>query len=128
MNFDRYKAMLAHSPFATGTAVVLPAATPNFARDLYVANAARSPDGNMVTIASTSDKDFKKYLGTKAPIDGYSIARIAWSDKIGETKVTITKDGQVATLSFNQMIVAQPLPNRAPSAVPLPVFSTPSGD
>jgi hypothetical protein len=47
LNFDRYKAMLDHSPFAVATAVVAPAATPNFAKDLYVANAARSPEGTM---------------------------------------------------------------------------------
>src|ERR1700726_2945063 len=70
-SFDRYQGMLEHSPFAVASAVAAPAATPNFAKDLYVANAAKSPDGNMVTIASTSDKDFKKYLTTKAPVDGY---------------------------------------------------------
>src|SRR4029077_20152759 len=92
LNFDRYKAMLAHSPFVTGTAVVVRAATTNFAKDLYVANAARSAAGDMVTIASSSDKDFKKYLTTKIPADGYAIASIQWSDKVGETKVTISKD------------------------------------
>ncbi|PYL14615.1 MAG: hypothetical protein DMF43_00835, partial [Verrucomicrobia bacterium] len=53
-NFDRYSAMVDHSPFAIATAVALPSATPDFAKDLYVANAARSPEGDMVTIASTS--------------------------------------------------------------------------
>jgi hypothetical protein len=60
VSFDRYKGMLEHSPFAVATAVVAPAATPNFAKDLYVANAARSPDGDMVTVASMTDKEFKK--------------------------------------------------------------------
>jgi hypothetical protein len=120
LNFDRYKGMLEHSPFAVATAVVAPAAIANFAKDLYVANAAKSPDGDMVTIASSSDKDFKKYLTTKAPVDGYAIATIEWSDKVGETKVTISKDGQLATLSFNQMVLAQPLPNRPPGLIPSP--------
>jgi len=122
LNFDRYKAMLEHSPFTVATAVIAPAAAPNFAKDLYVANAARSPDGDMVTIASTSDRDFKKYLTTKTPVDGYSIASIEWSDKVGETKVTISKDGQLATLAFNQMLLAQPLPNRP--SVPLPAVQS----
>ena len=113
-NFDRYKTMLEHSPFAVASAVLAPAATPNFAKDLYVANAARSSDGDVVTIASTNDKDFKKYLITKNPVDGYSIASIEWSDKVGETKVTISKDGQLATLTFNQILLVQPLPNRPP--------------
>jgi hypothetical protein len=113
-NFDRYKTMLEHSPFAVASAVVAPTATPNFAKDLYVANAARSSDGDVVTIASSTDKDFKKYLITKNPVDGYSIASIEWSDKVGETKVTISKDGQLATLTFNQVLLVQPLPNRPP--------------
>jgi hypothetical protein len=112
LNFDRYKGMLDHSPFAVASAVVASAATPNFAKDLYVANAARSPDGDMATIASSSDKEFKKYLTTKTPVDGYAIANIEWSDKIGETKVTISKDGQFATLTFNQAILSQALPNK----------------
>jgi hypothetical protein len=122
LNFDRYKGMLDHSPFAIASAVVAPAATPNFAKDLYVANAAKSSDGDMVTIASSGDKEFKKYLTTKNPVDGYAIANIEWSDKVGETKVTISKDGQFATLTFNQAVITQPLPtNRsAPGVVPPP--------
>src|ERR1700724_3406023 len=87
-NFDRYSAMVGHSPFAIATAVASPAAPPDFAKDLYVANAARSPEQDMVTIASSVDQDFKKYLNTKEPVDGYSIASIEWSDRIGATKVT----------------------------------------
>jgi hypothetical protein len=112
--------MLEHSPFAMATAVIVPAPTPDFAKDLYVANAARSPDGAVVTIASSSDKDFKKYLNMKTPVDGYGIVRIRWSAKVGKTKVTISKDGQQATLTFNQMITAQPLPNRRPPTVAPP--------
>src|SRR3984893_14604735 len=88
MNFDRYKGMLDRSPFAVATAVSAPAGTPNFAKDLFLANAAKSPDGDMVTIGSTSDKDFKKYLNTKEPVDGYGIANIEWSEKVGETTPT----------------------------------------
>ena len=33
--FDRYTAMMNKSPFAVATAVVAPAATPSFAKDLY---------------------------------------------------------------------------------------------
>ena len=124
-SFDRYKTMLERSPFAVATAVAAPAATPNFAKDLYVANAARSPEGAMVTIASSSDKDFKKYLSTKGPVDGFAIASIKWSHKAGATKVTISKDGQLATLTFNQMVLVQPLPNRSP--VVAPAFQSPYG-
>ena len=122
LDFDRYTAMVEHSPFAVATAEVVPAATPNFAKDLYVANAAKSPAGAMVTIASTSDGAFKKYLTTKAPMDGYAIVRIKWSAKVGKTRVTISKDGQLATLGFNQMISAQPLLNRPPGAATPALF------
>src|SRR2546425_43431 len=82
LNFDRYKGMLDHSPFAVASAVVAPAATPNFAKDLYVANAAKSPDGDMVTIASSGEREFKKYLTTKNPVDGYAIANIQSSSAV----------------------------------------------
>jgi hypothetical protein len=110
-NFDRYTAMVNHSPFAIATAVALPSATADFAKDLYVANAARSPAGDMATIASSSDQNFKKYLSTKEPVDGYSIASIEWSDRVGATKVTISKDGKFATITFNEALLSQAAPN-----------------
>jgi hypothetical protein len=125
-NFDRYQGILEHSPFAVATAVIAPAATPNFAKDLFVANAAKSPDGDMVTIASMTDKDFKKYLTTKTPVDGYAISSIEWSDKVGETKVTISKDGQYATLTFNQAEMSKPGPTR-PFQPSVPTLQQPSG-
>jgi len=116
-NFDRYSKMVDHSPFAIATAVAPPAATPDFAKDLYIANAARSPEGDMVTLASSSDHNFKKYLTTKEPVDGYSIASIEWSDRIGATKVTISNDGKFATLTFNQALLSQ---RASPNARPAP--------
>ena len=106
-NFDRYTGMVDHSPFAIATAVALPEATPDFSRDLYIANAARSTEGDMVTIRSSSDQNFKKYLTTRQPVDGYSIAQIEWSEDVGKTKVTISKDGEFATLTFNQSLLSQ---------------------
>jgi hypothetical protein len=124
-NFDRYSAMVNHSPFAIATAIALPSATPDFARDLYVANAARSPAGDMVTIASSSDQNFKKYVSTKEPVDGYSIASIEWSDRVGATKVTISKDGKFATITFNQALLSQPAPN-APPVPNVPTAAVPA--
>jgi hypothetical protein len=107
--FARYEPMMNRSPFAVATAAApLPAATPSFAKDLYVANAARTPDGDLVTIASTTDKNFKKYLSTKTTVDGYSVPNIEWSDRVGATTVTISKDGQFAPLTFNQALLSQP--------------------
>jgi len=131
-SFDRYAGILEHSPFAVATAVVAPAATPNFAKDLYLTSAAKSADGDMVTIESMTDKGFKKHLTTKEPEDGYAISSIEWSDKVGETKVTISKDGQYATLTFNQAEMAKPglgrsnLPQMAPP-VQQPTITRPNG-
>jgi hypothetical protein len=108
--FARYDAMLNRSPFAVASApVAAPAATPNFAKDLYIANLARTPDGGLVTVASSTDKNFKKYLNTRESIEGYLVTDIEWSDRIGQSKVTISKDGQFATLTFNQAVLAQPV-------------------
>ena len=115
--FARYQAMLDRSPFAVATAVAAPAPTPNFAKDLYVANAAHSKDGDFVTVASSADKNFKKYLTTSAPEDGYSITNIEWSEKVGATKVTIAKDGQTATLTFNEALLKQSVATGQPPQV-----------
>lgn len=122
-SFARYQPMSDHSPFAVATTMVAPAETPNFAKDLYVANAAHSKEGDLVTIASSTDRTFKKYLTTAAPVDGYGIANIEWSDKVGATKVTITKDGQSATISFNEALLrstAAAGQNPGPGQVPPP--------
>ena len=129
--YERYSKMVDNSPFAIATAVAAPAATPDFAKDLYVANAARSPDGDLVTLASTSDHNFKKYITTKAPVDGYSIANIEWSERVGATKVTISKDGNFATITFNQALLQQSAPNAALASrmltppIPTPNVSSP---
>ena len=128
--YNRYSKMVDNSPFAIATAVAAPAATPDFAKDLYVANAARSPDGDLVTIASTSDHNFKKYLTAKGPVDGYSIANIEWSERVGATKVTISKDGNFATITFNQALLQQSAPNTALAArtlaPPMPNLPSPN--
>jgi hypothetical protein len=125
-NFDRYSKMMDQSPFAIASAVAAPAATPDFAKDLYIANAAKSQDGDLVTLASTTDHAFKKYLTTKESVDGYSIASIEWSDKVGQTKVTISKDGNFATLTFNQALLSQASPGGAVAGRPLPAPAMPN--
>jgi hypothetical protein len=125
-NFDRYSKMMDKSPFAVATAVAAPAATPDFAKDLYIANAAKSQDGDLVTIGSTADHNFKKYLTTKETVEGYSIANIEWSDKVGGTKVTISKDGNFATLTFNQALLSQASPGGGGRAIS-PAAPVPAG-
>ena len=110
--FSHYEPMVKRSPFAVASAGAPVGATPDFAKNLYVANAAHSTDGDYVTIASTVDKNLKEYLNTRETIDGYSVSNIQWSDRVGETKVTITKDGQFATLTFNEALLSQALPTQ----------------
>ncbi|PYK75509.1 MAG: hypothetical protein DME42_02365 [Verrucomicrobia bacterium] len=120
-DFNRYKAMLDRSPFAVAT-IAVPTATPDFAKDLYVANDARSDDGAFVTLASATDRNFKEYLTTKGPNEhGWGISDIQWSDQIGQTKVTITKDGKYATLTFNQVLLSQ-TSNQPQTNVQPPLF------
>ena len=121
-NFSRYEAMMNRSPFAVATAIAPPPQAPNFAKDFYIANAARLPDEGLVTVTSSVDHNMKEFLSTKGPNkNGYSISNIEWSDRVGATKVTISKDGQFATLTFNQALLSQPLPAGAipPSQVNL---------
>jgi hypothetical protein len=116
-SFARYQAMSDRSPFAVATTVAAPVEAPNFAKDLYIANAAQSKEGIFVTVASSTDRNFKKYLSTIAPVDGYGISNVEWSDKVGATKVTVTKDGQSATLSFNEALLHAPgAPGQNPSS------------
>jgi hypothetical protein len=112
LSVDRFQGMLKRSPFAVASAVALPAAAPDFAKGLYIANAARTPEADLVTVMSSDDKNVKEYLSTKAPNEhGYAIANIEWSNQPGATKVTIGKDGKFATLAFNQALVSTPLAN-----------------
>lgn len=109
--FARYEPMVKRSPFAVATATVPTDTAPDFARELYIANAAHSADGDFVTLASTTDKSLKEYLSTRETVNGYSISNIQWSDRVGETKVTITKDGKFATLTFNEALLSQVIQN-----------------
>lgn len=116
--FAHYEPMMNRSPFAVATAAAPPPQAPNFAKDLYIANAAKLRDESVVTLASNVDKNMKEYLSTKQPNkEGYLISNIEWSDRVGATKVTISKDGQFATLSFNQALLSQPVSN---AGVPQP--------
>ena len=128
LQFARYEPMMERSPFAVATApAATPPPAPNFAKDWFVANAARSPHGDLVTVASSTDKNFKEYLTTAAPVNGISISNIEWSDKVGATKVTITKDGQFATLTFNQALLSQPIASAATPQQQTPPQPAPAG-
>ncbi len=126
--FTRYEPILKHSPFAVATAVAAPTMA-DFAKDLFIANAAHSPDGDWVALASTTDNNFRKYLTTKEGDGGYVLSNIEWSGQVGETKVTVSKDGQFATLSFNQAVLSQGIPRGiGPVANPAAFAAPPTTD
>ncbi len=131
LSFARYNPMLDHSPFAVATAAAPVAAAPNFAKDLFVANAAHSTGCDLVTIASNTDRNLKEYLTTKNPVHGYTIANIEWSDRVGATKVTISKNGEFATLGFNEALLTQPIQNAGqniPAPMPPPMGAVPQAN
>ena len=66
-DFNRYQGMLNRS-FAMATMV--PTSTPDFARDLYVANVACTGKDCLVTLTSTTDTNFKKQVPVKLPDEG----------------------------------------------------------
>jgi len=129
--FDRYSGLMSKSPFAVATATVN-VEKPNFAKDLYLANAAKLPDCDMITVQSAVDRNMKEYLTTKGPNEhGYSIVSIDWSERPAETKATISKDGVAAPIGFNQALMSQapqpiqpPNPS-APGQPPIPSYVPP---
>jgi hypothetical protein len=130
--FDHYAALMNKSPFAVATAVVN-VEKANFAKDLYLANAAKLPDGgDMITVQSAVDRNMKEYLTSSGPNEhGFSIVSMDWSERPAETKANISKDGQVATLGFNQALMSQmPQPIQPPPApgqppIPMPAYMPP---
>jgi hypothetical protein len=114
--FDRYTSLMSKSPFAVATATVN-VEKPNFAKDLYLANAAKLSDGDMLTVQSAIDRNMKEYLTTKGSNEhGFSIVSIDWSERPAETKATISKDGVAATIGFNQALMSQvPQPMQPPN-------------
>jgi hypothetical protein len=110
--------MVDRSPFAVATAAAPVAGPPAWSKDLFIANAGHTPEMDSVTISSLSDKNMKEYVTTQGPNDhGYGIANIEWADTPGGTKVTISKDGQFATIGFNEALMTQGVPPGQPQPV-----------
>jgi hypothetical protein len=108
MEFNRYAAMVEKSPFAVASAPAQVSTVAAWSKDLFIANAAHMPEVDLVTVNSLSDKNLREYLTTETANEhGYAIASIEWSENPGATKVTISKDGQFATLGFNEAIMSQ---------------------
>lgn len=115
-DFGRYLAMVENSPFAVATAPTQGPAAPPWSKEVYLANAAHTPEADLLTVMSVADKNMKEYLSTESTSrSGYSISSIEWSDQRGQTKATICKDSQCATIGFNEALSSQPpTPNAQP--------------
>jgi hypothetical protein len=59
-------------------------------------------------------------------VDGYSIAHIEWSEDVGKTKVTISKDEKLATITFNQAFLSEQARSSAPRVLGQPIAGIPS--
>jgi hypothetical protein len=128
LDFGRYEAILKQSPFAVASAPLPAASAPSWSKDLFVANAAHTHEIDLVTVMSLSDKNMKEYLSTEGPNkNGYGIANIEWCDTLGETKVTISKSGQFATLGFNEALLEQQTNPTALVPMPAPMVNAGPG-
>jgi len=122
---SRYDIMIASSPFALATRAAEPGPdAPNPFADLVVATLAQINDPvtgthDIVSVRSRADQSaFFTLEGNKPNRDGFEIARIEWSDRVGETKVVIKKGAQIGTLEFDKSgIVAPPARQKAPLPV-----------
>src|SRR4051812_15408306 len=89
-----FQAMLDHSPFGVATIGASPGSGSGFAKDLYIVSAARSPEGEVVTLASASDKNFKEVIkaGNGPNEHGYAIRNIEWSTSTADAQATSQTD------------------------------------
>jgi hypothetical protein len=113
----RYYQMSLRSPFAVATAAATPAATPGFATQLYVDAVWRIGNSDYAAIKSR-DPDQQNVLvvevGQTTP-DGIKAERVKWSDEMGKSTVDVSKDGEKATLAFDEANIKS-----APAAGPFP--------
>lgn len=128
----RYSRMSLRSPFAVATATATAAPTPGFAAQLYVDGVAHVGSSDFVAIKSR-DPDQPNVIflevGKSTP-DGLKADRIKWSDETGKSTVDVSKDGEKATLAFDEANIksapAGPGPGGPAQRLPaLPNFGRP---
>ena len=108
----RYQQMSAKSPFAVATAAAADAnaaPTPGFAAQLYIDGVAHVGDRDFVAIKTRNPEDGKPAVvvvesGTTTE-DGIKVERVEWSPEMGKTTVDVSKDGEKATLAFDEQTV-----------------------
>lgn len=125
---ERYEALIARSPFALATPAAPPAAPADkgYAEGWYVSGLARLDGADFVTIKSRDQSVQFSLFGNEPGANGVALERVAWSPEIGRSTVTIKKDGQVATLEFNQAEIQAPATAPAPPP-PLQAGGRPGG-
>jgi hypothetical protein len=113
----RYSQMSLRSPFAVATAAAAPAATPGFATQLYIDAVWSVGTSDFVAIKSR-DPDQPNVIvlqvGTSTA-DGLKAERVKWSEEMGKSTVDVSKDGEKATLAFDEANIKS-----APGPAPFP--------
>lgn len=107
----RYQQMSAKSPFAvaTASAAATAAPTPGFAAQLYVDGVAHVGKTDFVAIKSRDpDQPAVVFLEVgKSTNDGMKVERVQWSDEMGKSTVDVSKNGEKATLVFDEAQMAK---------------------
>jgi hypothetical protein len=102
--------MSARSPFAVASQAAPPAAapTPGFAAELYVDGVAQIDDTDYVAIKSRDPDKPTIFLAVgESASDGMKVERIRWSDETGKSTVDVIKNGETATLAFDEAQIAK---------------------
>jgi hypothetical protein len=120
----RYREMKSRSPFAvaTATAVEAPAATPGFAAQLYVDGLAEAGGVDYVAIKSRdSAKPETLFVEVgRSTQDGIKVEKVQWSDEAGKSTVLVSKEGEKATLEFDEQTVKTSAIAAGPGEPPVP--------
>jgi hypothetical protein len=120
----RYDKMIEASPFALATKTEAPVEKgPGPFVHLTVATIAqlKDPDGktrDIVTFKSRADSSTFTLEGNEPNKEGFQIAGIEWSDRVGETKVTLKKGTEFGTVEFDKANVTGPPQGANPQARP----------
>lgn len=100
---DRYRDMLARSPFVLATEAPAPvvADSAGFAKDLVLTGIVRMAGGEYVSIASR-DQSKRFGLMTGETYDGITVVSVAWSDQPGKTKATLKQGNEYGIIGFDE--------------------------
>lgn len=119
---SRYQKLMTKSPFAVATPDAQTVSTPGFASSLYVSGIAKIGASNFVTVASRDTKasSFSLTTNGEPTPDGIQLVSVQWAAQLANSKVTIKKGSDVATLSFDQQSLQKNLTPVEPLATPTP--------